>query len=439
MRSALVGVGLPVLIVLAVGVAVGLRAVSGEPTFRCTAYEPGTWRLFRRTVLARGPVEAAAVLEAQGLLVERVRRVRPWRRALDRGVRPSDFRAAIPHRQVAEMADAVATLLENNVTIQDALPLYAGQKPDTKCREVLRGIEADIRGGAMSVEEAFGARAAQFGHEVATMIRVGATTDAGAEGTFRQIAALAERRATFGSQVKRAFIEPVMIGVTVLALLVYMTIFVLPQFESFYRGYGAALPWITSFTLAVTDWAIAHTWALTLAALAAGGGLWWCRHRPALRLRWDRAVLRLPVYGRIAEAAALGRVMGTVSSMIPVGVPLQLALPDAIGTARNAFIERVLTEVTAELGDASFAQAVHHHAAHLPDKLVAFVDTGAAAGALDEVLARYATITARDVDLAAESLQSVLKTTLILLVGVPAAWVMAAMWWPMIFYVRIIH
>ena len=36
-------------------------------------------------------------------------------------------------------------------------------------------------------------------------------------------------------------------------------------------------------------------------------------------------------------------------------------------------------------------------------------------------------------------LDLVLKTTLILLVGIPAAWIMAAMWWPMIFYIRIIH
>ena len=68
------------------------------------------------------------------------------------------------------------------------------------------------------------------------------------------------------------------------------------------------------------------------------------------------------------------------SSMIPVGVPLQIALPESIGTAKNAAVESVLHDVTGELGDASFQEAVHHHADRLPDKLVAFVDTGAAAG-----------------------------------------------------------
>jgi type II secretory pathway component PulF len=337
------------------------------------------------------------------------------------------------------MADAVATLLENNMTIQDALVMYAGQKPDNKCREILRAIEGDIKGGALSVEEAFAGHAENFGSEIATMIAVGATTEAGAEGTFRQIAEMEGRRAQFGSQLKRALIEPAMIGATVLALLVYMTVFVLPQFKSFYQGYGSSLPWITTFTLDTTDWALSHAWVLGLLCVAVGYGLWKSRRHPATRLRWDRAVLALPLYGKIAEAAALGRVMGTVSSMIPVGVPLQVALPESIGTAKNAAIEQVLRAVTDELGDASFQEAVHHHADRLPEKLVAFVDTGAAAGALDEILRRYATITARDVDLAAESLQSVLKTTLILLVGIPAGWVMAAMWWPMIFYVRIIH
>jgi type IV pilus assembly protein PilC len=289
------------------------------------------------------------------------------------------------------------------------------------------------------VESAFSAHADQFGREIATMIRVGATTQAGTEGTFRQIAQMADRRAQFGSQMKKALIEPAMIGVTVFALLIYMCFYVLPQFKSFYAGYGSTLPWITTFTLSVTDWSTSHLWLLVLVVAALVGLVLWMRRHPPTRLWWDGLLVRTPVYGRIVESAALGRVMGTVSTMIPVGVPLQVALPDAIGTAKNRYIEKVLTEVTSELGDASFQEAVRHHAGQLPDKLVSFVETGAAAGALDEILSRYARITARDVDLATESLQSVVKTTLILRVGVPAAWIMAAMWWPMIYYIRIIH
>lgn len=439
MTDVVLGIAVPVILALVAVSIVGGRAIAGEPTFRCAAYRTGTWEQYRRTVVATDATEAVSILEGQGLMVSHVRRVWPVRRALERGVRLTDFRAAIPHRQIAEMADSIATLLENNMTIQDSLVMYGGQKPDNKCREVLRSVESDIAGGSVSVEEAFATRAASFGSEIATMIRVGGTTEVGAEGTFRQIAEMAGRRAQFGSQIKRALIEPAMIGVTVLALLVYMTVFVLPQFKSFYQGYGSSLPWITTFTLDVTDWGLTHLWLLSALGLAVACGLWQCRRHRATRLRWDRAVLGLPLYGKIAEAAALGRVMGTVSSMIPVGVPLQVALPESIGTAKNAYVEQVLHDVNDELGDASFQEAVHHHADKLPEKLVAFVDTGAAAGALDEILRRYATITARDVDTAAESLQSVLKTTLILLVGIPTAWVMAAMWWPMIFYVRIIH
>jgi type II secretory pathway component PulF len=434
-----VGAGVPVVAFLCLAVFLGWRAGGGETTYRCVACLPGTWTPDERTVVAPSPAGAVAVLEAQGLLVYRVQRVWPIRRLLERGVRPSDFRRAVPHRQVADMADSVATLLENGITIQDALPMYARQQPDNKCREVLRRIDARIAGGDVSVEEAFSAHAAEFGREVATMIRIGATTATGTEGTFRQIAEMADRRAQFGSQVKKALIEPAMIGLTIFALLIYMSLYVLPQFKSFYQGYGSSLPWITSFTLDVTDWCIGHTWVLTGAAVLVGTLLWWLRHHPPSRLAWDRAVVHSPIYGRIVAAAAMGRVMGTVAAMIPVGVPLQVALPDAIGTAKNSYLEKVLHEVTAELGDASFQEAVHHHASELPDTLVAFVDTGAAAGALDEILSRYARITARDVDLATDSLQSVLKTTLILLIGVPAAWIMAAMWWPMIFYIRIIH
>jgi type IV pilus assembly protein PilC len=439
MISLFLGIGIPILVVMGLGAVIGLRASGGEPTFRCVAYENGTWAMAIRTVVAGGPEEAAAVLESQGYVVREVRRVWPVGRFLERGVRFSDFRRSIPQRQIAEMADSIATLLVNNITIQDAIPMYTEQKPDNKCREVLRRIHFDITSGAMSVEEAFAARSDQFGHEVATMVRVGATTEAGIEGTFRQIAEMADRRADLGSQMRRAFIEPAMIGLTVFALLIYMSVYVLPQFKSFYEGYGASLPWITTFTLAVTDWCIRYFWLLVLVAAGIGVFVWWLRHNRSTRLAWDRAVVHLPVYGRITRAAALGRVMGTISSMIPVGVPIQVALPESVGTAKNTYIEDVLTKVSEEIGPLSFQEAVKQHARDLPPNLVAFVHTGAAAGALEDVLDRYARITVRDVESATESLQSFLKTGLIVLIGIPTAWVMAAMWWPMIFYIRIIH
>lgn len=307
MTDVVLGIAVPVILALVAVSIVGGRAIAGEPTFRCAAYRTGTWEQYRRTVVATDATEAVSILEGQGLMVSHVRRVWPVRRALERGVRLTDFRAAIPHRQIAEMADSIATLLENNMTIQDSLVMYGGQKPDNKCREVLRSVESDIAGGSVSVEEAFATRAASFGSEIATMIRVGGTTEVGAEGTFRQIAEMAGRRAQFGSQIKRALIEPAMIGVTVLALLVYMTVFVLPQFKSFYQGYGSSLPWITTFTLDVTDWGLTHLWLLSALGLAVACGLWQCRRHRATRLRWDRAVLGLPLYGKIAEAAALGQ------------------------------------------------------------------------------------------------------------------------------------
>lgn len=424
---------------VAAAIGIGLRASGGEPTFRVTAYRGEDWARVTRSVIASSASEAMHVVESQGLTPHTATRVWPVGRFLRRGVHVSDFYRRIPQRQMAEMADDVATLLENNISIQDAIPLYARQQPDNKCREVLRRINFEITSGNMSPEEAFAAHADQFGHEIATMIGVGTRSDVGIEGTFRNIARMCERRSELARGIKRAVIEPVMIGATILALLLYMTFYVLPQFAHFYQSYGSHLPGITQITLAVTSFATRDLWVLVLAGGALCGGLFLLRRNPTSRLVWDRTTLRIPVYGRIAQASCLGRVMGTVAAMLPVGVPIQVALPESIPTAKNAWVEKVLLDVSSEIGDASFSEAVHRHAHQLPDRLVAFVQTGAAAGADDEVLERYARITNRDVDLAAESLQSVLKTTLILLVGLPAAWIFAAMWFPMIFYIRLIH
>ncbi len=438
MSGLFVGIVLCVVIVVVAAGFAGVRATGGEPTYRCVALAPNTYQTVHRTVIARSEEEATGILRTQGYLVQRAWRVYPWRRLLDRGVSLSDFRRSIPQKELSDMAKMLAISLDANMTIQDAIAMYVAQKPENKARETLRRVLVDIRSAQLSVEDAFAVRAEAFGPEVVAMIRTGAKSRVGLAGTFEHIAELAEKRGAFTQNIKKAMIYPAILGLLMIGLMAYLITKVMPQFVTFYKQYNAKLPGMTTLTIGVFNAIFKHFYVVVLVAVLIGGLVYWLRQNPKTRLHWDRIVLKIPIVGKTLRDASIGRTMATVAAMVPVGIPIQRALQDAIPVAKNRFIEQTLRKVLAGLRTTSLQQAVKDQGRDLPAKLVAYVQTGAATGSLDEVLSRYARITQRDLDVAAEAADTIVGTLLFIIVAVPLVWVFIAMWLPMIYYLKLV-
>jgi type II secretory pathway component PulF len=434
MTGLFLGVVLCVVIVVAAGLLAGVRATGGEPTYRCVALSPNTYQQVHRTVIARSEDEATGILKTQGYLVQRAWRVYPWRRLLDRGVSLSDFRRSIPQKELSDMAKMLAISLDANMTIQDSIAMFVAQKPENKARQTLRRVLVDIRSAQLSVEDAFAVRAEAFGPEVVAMIRTGAKSKVGLAGTFEHIAELAEKRGAFAQNLKKSLIYPAILGLLMLGLMAYLITKVMPQFVTFYKQYNAKLPGMTTITISAFNLVFKHFFLVVLLV----GLVYWLRQNPKTRLYWDRISLKIPIVGKTLRDASIGRTMATVAAMVPVGIPIQRALQDAIPVAKNRFIEQTLRNVLQGLRTTSLQQAVKDQSKDLPAKLVAYVQTGAATGSLDEVLSRYARITQRDLDVAAEAADTIIGTVLFIIIAVPLVWVFIAMWLPMVYYLKLV-
>lgn len=432
------GIVMCVVVVLAAAAVAGVRATGGESTYRCVALAPNTYQTVHRTVIARSAEEATGILRTQGYLVQRAWRVYPWRRLLDRGVSLSDFRRSIPQKELSDMAKMLAISLDANMTIQDSIAMFVAQKPENKARQILRRVLVDIRGAQLSVEDAFAVRSEAFGPEVVAMIRTGAKSRVGLSGTFEKIAELAEKRGAFAQNLKKSLIYPSILAILMIGLMAFLITKVMPQFVTFYKQYNANLPGMTSMTIAIFNALFQHFYLVVLGVVLAGVLVYWLRQNPTTRLYWDRVELKIPLVGRTLRDAAIGRTMATVAAMVPVGIPIQRALQDAIPVAKNRFIEQTLRRVLSGLRSTSLQQAVKDQSKDLPPKLVAYVQTGAATGSLDEVLSRYARITQRDLDVAAEAADTIIGTVLFIIIAVPLVWVFVAMWLPMIYYLKLV-
>ena len=111
------------------------------------------------------------------------------------------------------------------------------------------------------------------------------------------------------------------IAVLVVALIVtsILLIFVVPQFQEIFEGFGAELPAFTLFVIGISEFMQEYWWIALITVVAAGWIFKEAKLR-SLKLRdaTDRAILKLPVIGMILNKAAVARYARTLSTTLPL-------------------------------------------------------------------------------------------------------------------------
>jgi general secretion pathway protein F len=119
-------------------------------------------------------------------------------------------------------------------------------------------------------------------------------------------------------------------------------------------------------------------------------GVRWSLAQPAIRERWDRQKLRLPLVRRISRSSTSARYANTLSILTSSGVPLVDAMNIAANVVSNTWLQRRLAESTQRVSEGSSLRTALEGVGHFPPMLLHMVASGEASGELDTMLAKVA-------------------------------------------------
>ena len=109
------------------------------------------------------------------------------------------------------------------------------------------------------------------------------------------------------------------------------------------------------------------------------------------RLKWDRWMLKPPVFGPLFHKVALARVTNTLASLISSGVPILEALDICADTAGNVTVGNVLIEAKNGVREGRpLADPLREHEEVIPTLVVQMIEVGEQTGALDGMLKKVA-------------------------------------------------
>jgi type IV pilus assembly protein PilC len=210
-----------------------------------------------------------------------------------------------------------------------------------------------------------------------------------------------------------------------------LLIFVIPQFESLFKGFGADLPAFTRMVIDLSMFVQTKGWAV---GLVVGGGiafyLYTKKRSKKLREFEDRLFLKLPIVGSILVKASIARFARTLSTMFSAGVPLVEALQSVAGATGNIVYEKAVLAMRDEVSTGQRLQRAMENTGLFPNMVIQMIAVGEESGSLDEMSAKVADFYEADVDNAVDSMSSLLEPMIMAILGVLVGGLVIAMYLP---------
>ncbi len=350
---------------------------------------------------------------------------RPGGAAPTAAPRPSlGQRRGVTRADVLALTNELAIMLRAGLPLAYALRVLVDMNTRPALQALLQQVLDDVKGGA-PLSRALARHGALFGEFHVQMVRAGEAAGQ-LPATLERLTEQLTRAAALREGVLSALTYPAILLAVALLSLVCMIGFVVPQFEKLFADMGEALPLATRAVLALShharDWGLA--WLAALLAAGLGFSAW--RRTPAGRLRWQQALLRLPLLGPLLHSLHLGLFARTLGTLAGSGVPLLAALDIAVDTVTSLPLRRALGGMLMPVKSGMRLAQAMADTRQFEALAVNLVRVGEETGRLGPMLLEYARVADQRVEAGIKRALALLEPLLIVVLGVVIAGIIAS-------------
>ena len=257
-----------------------------------------------------------------------------------------------------------------------------------------------------------------------------------AAGTLPQIldrlADLQERQAEVRGRITAALAYPIVLTVVAMIVVFALMVWVVPRIVEQFDNVGQQLPLLTRIIISLSGF-LASWWPLILAVLLGGalfGGH--ALRQPETRLRFDRAILRFPLVGKLIRDLHAARMARTLATMVASRLPLLEGLLLTGQTVNNRALRVATQDIAESVRSGGSLSAALKRAGVFPPLLVYLTASGESSGQLDQMLERSADYLEREFDRFTATALSLLEPAIIVIMGCVVALIVLAILLPIL-------
>jgi type IV pilus assembly protein PilC len=364
---------------------------------------------------------AKAELRRQGIVPDKMQK----KRKSLLGKRQRKIRA----KDVTLFTRQLSTMLNAGIPLVQSFDIVGRGNENPAMQTLIGDIKSNVESGATFADSLM--KYPRYFNDLFCNLVAAGEQSGCLETMLDKIAVYKEKSESLKGKIKKALFYPAAVIVVAIIVTAVLMIFVVPQFEDLFKGFGADLPALTRGVIDVSKFFQAYWWLVFGCLIGAVYGLVMA-HRSSEKFRqWiDKMSLKLPIMGSILRKAAIARYARTLSITFAAGLPLVDALKTVAGATGNYVYSSATMQIRDQVAVGQQMQQAMRMTDVFPNMVVQMVAIGEESGSLESMLSKVADFFEEEVDNAVDALSTLLEPLIMAILGVLVGGLVVAMYLP---------
>ena len=309
----------------------------------------------------------------------------------------------------------LATLIGAGLPVEEALLAVSKQTQTPKTQKMLVTVRARVMEG-YSLAGSLEAYPKAFPDLFRATVAAGESSGH-LDAVLNQLADFSEAQYESASRVQQALVYPVILFVLTLLILAGLLGYVVPDIVAVFADTGQALPALTVWIIALSDFVTDFGFFVLLLLVALALMMRRLLAVESNRLVFDRLLLRAPLSAKMAKGRSIAQFASTLSILTGSGVPLVDAMKIAGQVVSNRWLRTEITQATLRVSEGSSLQSALQVSGYFPPMMLYMIASGESSGELDSMLARVARYLQQDVEALLATLLSLIGPLMLIIMG----------------------
>lgn len=320
----------------------------------------------------------------------------------------------------------LATMYKSGIPVSDALTTLIEQTRSSAFKKILKEVLSDIDNG-QTMAKALAKHPQVFNEFYTSLVRV--SEESGTlEENLEFLAGQLKKDYSLRKKIQSALLYPMIVFGIMMAMGVFISVFVLPKLVEFFNSFNVELPTVTKVLIFIANVSSSYG-VYILIGLALLAVVFRVLLRfPSVRLIWDGFVIKLPLFGKLISFGQLSRFSRNFGVLIKSGVPIVYSLEITASTLSNLRFKKSLIEISKRLakGKEIGAEMKNKKYNEYPPIVSMMISIGERSGRLDEVLLYLGDFYEDEIDDLSKNLSTVIEPVLLVIIALMVGFVALA-------------
>ena len=335
------------------------------------------------------------------------------------------------------MSRQLATLVRAGLPLVDSLGTLVAQTQNPMLKQALSDIRTDVLAGS-TFSDALARQPKIFSELYQSLAQAGEVAGA-LDETLQVAAEQLDKEQDLKEKVKAAFVYPMAVVITAVAVVAFLLTFVVPVFASVYDQFHAKLP-APTMMLVLSSKIIRSYWYMVVIGMVVFMKVLkrWQQTEKGRRT-CDLIKLRMPLLGSLNRKIAISRLTRTFSAMVSAGVPILSGLMTSARVTGNVIFMEVVNDAAQKVNEGVKLSIPLENSGQFPSTVTRMISAGEESGNMDEMLRQITSFYDRDIEYAVQRLTRMLEPILTVVLGIIVGFVLLALYMPIFNLTKVVH